>query len=154
MTLEDYYKIAEERIGQYDGYGFRCKQWLVPVLSAFVVVAFRRREMVGKLMLFGSVIIFLLFLVEMSYQVVCKRLIDYASLLEERMSENPQQDVSCSSLEMGGFVSLDCRRDLCDYICFVVKMSYRVRGLIPYLVAIVILCAGVYLAAQLGNASN
>jgi len=83
MSVKDYYLLAEERIGQYDGHALRYRQWLVPVVSAFVIAAYYQRnlgtektDVVDLLAWSGCAAIGLLFLAEMIVHAQASRLIN------------------------------------------------------------------------------
>ena len=149
MTHEEYYKIAEEKIGQYDAYGFRCKQWLTVIITALIVAAFHKPDQLCWLIPLGIGAIFLVYLVDMAFQAVCMRLINYCRKLEEVMSQAHNIDVSNPDMAIGHNVSLPARRDdWYDYLKFLYSVSLRVRGLPPYIAAMIIMLVGILMAAS------
>ena len=148
MKYEDYYRIAEGKISEYDMHAFRCKQWLVPILSAFVLMAIHRQQAEWMLIGLGLASIILLFLVEMSFHAIHGRMTKYCKVLEKKMSEKANQEVSDTSLTIGHFVSRGVREDWCDFGRHISGMVFRVRGCLFYLAAMVILVIGVLLGSQ------
>ena len=146
MKHEDYYKISQERIGQYDAYGFRCKQWLVPLISAIVYMAFKQKHMAGWLIALGILGIGLLFLVQMAYQVVASRFIIYSGDLEDEILRNPDTEVSRPELALTNVISVGTRQDWREFWDLAWKVFFRVRGGLPYLVAMLFLVGGVLIA--------
>lgn len=151
MKYEDYYRIAESKISEYDSHGFRCKQWLVPLLTAFVLAAFYYPDIKQELRLLGLLSIILLFLVEMSFHSIHGRMTEYCKMLEREMLEHPNQEVSNISHTIGHFISRGLWKDWGDLILHTVRMVPRARGGLFYAAAILILWLGVSLSAVVGS---
>ncbi len=148
MKAEEYYKIAEKRIGEYDAHMFKCKQWLFAIVAGVVAGSFYRPKAFIYFSIAGSLGVLLVFVVEMAYQAVASRLGEYASLLEDRMASDTPQDVSdCEELGLSSAVSLSNAADWSDFFNCLKCMLFRVRALVPYLAGFVLVWAGPFIAA-------
>ena len=150
MTLEEYYKIAEERIGQYDTHSFRCKQWLVVVIGALITVAFSfyrgTTEFPWPLFWPGLCATVLVFLIDMSFSHVTAMLIEYTKDLETEMDKTPEvQHVNLGGWGLTARLSGHPDNNWLGLIRFIFTTGItRARTMLFYLAAIIVVGLGVW----------
>ena len=149
------YKIAEGRIGEYDTHVLRCKQWLTAIVSACIIAAYSRHDLWGWVLLGGMVMGVIVFVVEMSYRTVAKRLVDYCRCLESEGFPTGGKK-SCrkhmfvpEDWRLSHAISPSTRVAWRQFRVAVWGGLWRPNVIVPYLASVAILVVGVTLAARL-----
>lgn len=142
MDRMELYKIAQQRIGEYDAHRFRIKQWFTPIITGVVIAAFFRPESWVRLLVVGIVAIFLLYFVEVPILAVSKRFIDYCKKLED---DHEEPEANAPGLST---ISRDCRSAWREYPRVAFCSFFRPGTLVAYVLAVVVLVAGIIIAAS------
>lgn len=136
----DYYRIAQDRIGQYDSYCVRCRHWVAAVVAAVVAAAFRWPTMWWKLGLAGTTAVISLFLVEMTYRSVAMRLAEYAKKLEDRIdprrSGGTESDAAACDLRFAHYMACSVHRRWCQFMKDCVRAGGRPGSVLFYLLTL------------------
>ena len=163
LSLNDCYKLAQERIGEYDAHTYQLKRWLVPIVMVTVAGSFKWGGGTGwvAILVVGLGAVALVFLADMTIRTVAGRLVAYCQDIEnchgmEEFFAN-QEDQSQGFLEekkrlLGRFshvMSPETKDAWRQYVRSVWKACQRPGVAVAYLLTVVLVCLGVILAARI-----
>ena len=150
MKLEEYYKIAEEKISEHDTHSFRCKQWLVVIVGALIAGAFSfyrgTTEFPWPLFWAGILATIFVFLIDMSVRHVSSMFIEYTKYLDKRVSGGDEKwNERTDAINAWLSDMSKSKNNWRGLFRFILTNLTRARTILFYLAAVIVVGFGVWL---------